>query len=726
MHVVHRLGLGGAEFGVAKVLNHLDRARFAPSVCSLRGSLPEWRAPLRPDVRHYELDRNEGLDPALFVNLARIMTSERIQIVHSHNWSTFIYAVVAARLARVPIVIQGEHGRETSSPEVSRVRLLAERILARMTDHFTTVSRDLAEHIHASWGVSLDRIRYIPNGVDLKRFGVPYPREAIRASFGVTPDEPLIGSVGAFRAVKDFGTLIRAFALVKQACPAAKLILVGLDVEDQFRRSIATEIPDWGRLSQSILFPGIRPDIPEILSALDVYVCSSIYEGMSNTILEAMASRAPVVATSVGGTPYLVTDGATGLLAPPRDPAAIADRVLILLRNPELARRLGEAGRAGVERFHSFLTMVEGNASLYESLVARRSVRLRPAHRLRVIAAGALHVTGLLRSARALMPSALTIVCYHRVLPLSIKKVAPGQAMLAALEVFERQTAQLAARYRPLSLPEVARHLREHEPFPRGAVWVTFDDGYADNYEHAYPVLQRFGVPATLFLTTGPIDTGEWLWWDDVADALRGLWPELPRISDWSDSIYPAPLRDLLRAMALLPSFSIAASDQMISLLNGLAENARDAVVRNLRDRAAAIRPEERPRLMLTWDQIREMSAGAFSYGGHTIGHRLLDTLEEGEAIREIQGSLDRIAAETGSRPESFSYPKGRDAARVRSWLSRCGVTLAVTTDAGANRENCDPLALHRRDAGYLALGDRFSAHCMDLEMIGIADWWRA
>jgi sugar transferase (PEP-CTERM/EpsH1 system associated) len=374
LHVLSSLGLAGTEYGVVKTVNMLDPERFARWICCLGRSRPEVREAIQPEVQVVELNRRApGIDWRITWRLSRLMRRERIQVVHSHNWSTFAYAVSSARMAGVPVVIHGEHGRDTASGSVSRRRRLLERLLAACTDHFTAVSQGICDHIRHDWGIAEDRVTLIPNGVDLTRFGIGYPRAQGLARLGLREGERLIGMVGEFRPIKDHMTLVRAFASVRRRIPGARLILVGYDAEDGFARRLRDEPLGDPRLLDDIRLVGLRTDVPEILSLLDVYVNCSLYEGMSNSILEAMASRKPVVATAVGGTPDIVEDGRTAWLVPPGDPEALADRLIQVLEDPEGAQQMGQRGRERVERFHSYAAMGETNARLYETLRARKA-----------------------------------------------------------------------------------------------------------------------------------------------------------------------------------------------------------------------------------------------------------------------------------------------------------------------------------------------------------------
>jgi sugar transferase (PEP-CTERM/EpsH1 system associated) len=375
MHVVDRLEIAGMEYGVIKVVNALDRARFAPAICCLRAASADARGLLRPDVPVHELHRAPGRNYMLVPRLASLLREESVDVVHSHNWATFLYTALASRLASTPWRIHGEHGRETEAPPRSMRRRIAEKTLARCFHHLTAVSRHIADDLVENWGVSSSRVTYVPNGVDLARFGTLVKDGAVRSELGVPPDAPLLGSIGRFRPVKDYPTLVSAFATVRSRFPSAVLVIVGAAPGSDGARDLERARDESGLPRESLLLLERRHDIPAFLSSLDVYVNSSIYEGMSNTILEAMACRLPVVATAVGGNPDLVEDGVTGWLAPSRDAAALADRIVRLLEDPARARAMGAAGRSRIEERHSYASMIGTYASLYATAGSLRATR---------------------------------------------------------------------------------------------------------------------------------------------------------------------------------------------------------------------------------------------------------------------------------------------------------------------------------------------------------------
>lgn len=365
VHVIDRLALAGMEYGVIKLVNRLDPERIQPMIACLRDQSDEARRLLAGSVPVFEMRKSPGRNWRLIARLAALFHAEKADIVHSHNWSTLLYSVAAARLAGVPIVVHGEHGKDDTL--VNPRRLLASRFLARGAARVCAVSRDLAEEVIRDWRVPRERVVRVPNGVDLDAFGTNHEIETLRQEFGLNSENRVVMNVGGFRTIKDHPTLLRAFALVHREDPRARLLMVGSGGSADPRAGLDRMASGLG-IEEAVLFAGVRQDVPRLLDVCDVYVNSSRFEGMSNTILEAMAAGKPVVATAVGGNPELVQEGVTGFLVPPGQEGPVAGRVGELLRDASLRSRMGAAGRAWVEAEHSMGGMVRAYTELYEDL----------------------------------------------------------------------------------------------------------------------------------------------------------------------------------------------------------------------------------------------------------------------------------------------------------------------------------------------------------------------
>jgi len=367
-HVVDLLALAGMEYGVVKLVNRLDPDRFQSMIVCMRHQAEDVRPLLSKRVPVFELHKSPGRNWRVIGRLAARFRSERADIVHSHNWSTFLYSVAAARLAGVRTVVHGEHGKDDTTTDPRRV--LASRFLARGVSRVCAVSRDLAESVIRDWRIPRERVAWIPNGVDLDEFGKDHPLDGLREELDLTPENRVVMNTGGFRTIKDHPTLLRAFALAHREDPMARLLLIGQGSAADPRAGLDRMAEELG-VGDAVRFAGVRHDIPRLLRICDVYVNSSRFEGMSNTILEAMAAGRPVVATAVGGNPELVEDGVTGFLVPPGQPDGLAARVGELLLDPALRGRMGAAGRARIEADHSMTGMVRAYSDLYEELWAR-------------------------------------------------------------------------------------------------------------------------------------------------------------------------------------------------------------------------------------------------------------------------------------------------------------------------------------------------------------------
>lgn len=295
--------------------------------------------------------------------MARIFRRLRPDIVHTRNW-TCIDAILGARLAGVPHVIHGEHGREAVDPTgANHLRRRVRRLLAPLVSQFVTVSRDLARWLVEDVGVPARKVRTIYNGVDTVRFK-PGDREAARAALGIPSGWGVVGTVGRLDPVKDQAGLIRAFAALAPRRPCM-LVIVG----DGPLRSELEDLRRQLGLEDRVRILGDRQDIPQILQALDCFVLPSIGEGISNAVLEAMATALPVVATRVGGNVELVEHDATGLLIEVRQPAALVRALDCYLGDPAIARKHGTAARERAEREFGLTRMLTGYEDLYRSYV---------------------------------------------------------------------------------------------------------------------------------------------------------------------------------------------------------------------------------------------------------------------------------------------------------------------------------------------------------------------
>ena len=348
-HILHSFGTGGMEKGIATVINN-GSPRFEHIIVCLTTS-GESRRLLSRHTRIVELKKPAGNSIKFILYLSRTLKRLNPDVVHTRNWSG-MDGIIAARLAGIGGVVHGEHGWGVEDVDgLKTKRVLIRRLLSFWVNAFTCVSRQMVGWLHNDIGVSENRITQVYNGIDCEQFQPASVSEKrrIRAEIGIDEDRPVIGIVGRLDPVKDHSSLFKAFSMVRSEIPQATLLVAG---DGPHRKVLENEAVE------GILFLGNRPDVPQILKALDVFVLSSLNEGISNTILEAMATALPVVATNVGGTPELIVDGHTGIMVPPRSPASIASAILTYLKDETLCRRHGHAGRSRVLANYSIKNMV--------------------------------------------------------------------------------------------------------------------------------------------------------------------------------------------------------------------------------------------------------------------------------------------------------------------------------------------------------------------------------
>jgi glycosyltransferase involved in cell wall biosynthesis len=299
-----------------------------------------------------------------FFHLCWIIYRQRVDLVHVNSYVPGNYTRLAAALMQVPIIIDHWHG----FTRFNRKRRLICRFLGLFTDLSLTVSQGVKDYLIEEIGLDPVKVRVVPNGVDLARIDAARPGPEVRRELGLPDDLPVIGLVGRLdHWGKGHKELFTAMAQLKERRPGRALIVGGGRRMEEVR-ALAASLG----LADRVHFLGSRPDVPDLLHAMDIFVLPSYREGVSLALLEAMAAGLPVIATAVGGTPEAVTDGVTGLLIPPRDADALAGALTRLLSDPALAKKLGgNASKAVAEKF-SLERLGRQVNEIYGELVAKK------------------------------------------------------------------------------------------------------------------------------------------------------------------------------------------------------------------------------------------------------------------------------------------------------------------------------------------------------------------
>jgi len=376
LHVIDRLGMGGTEYGVLKVIAGLDRESFDHQVCTVRGFDDGLARRHDLEGRVFVAGKQGAGYQFLLPRLVKIMRACRPHIVHSRNWGA-IEAIPAARFARVPLAIHSEHGYEVEMlAGLPLRRRLFRRAAYAMADAVFAVTQELRSYHACQAWFSEDRIRVLPNGVDVQRIAPgPEERAGIRQNLGLPATALVVGTVSRMVPIKDHPTLFRAAELLASAGVPIHLLLVGSGPELARHREAVAASP---LLNGRVTFLGAVPNVTEALQAMDVFVLPSLAEGMSNTLLEAMAAGLPVIATRVGGNPELVEDGRSGWLFQPGDVSDLAARLERLAFDAGLRSALGQAARHRAVSQFSLEDMVARYSDLYVELARRRGILAGP------------------------------------------------------------------------------------------------------------------------------------------------------------------------------------------------------------------------------------------------------------------------------------------------------------------------------------------------------------
>lgn len=374
VHVMYRFDTGGLENGVVNLINHMPPDAYRHAVLALTDVTDFRQRVQRADVDFVSLHKPPGHGVWQYPQLFKLFRQLRPAIVHSRNLAA-LETQVPAWAAGVPVRIHGEHGRDVGDLDGSNVTYQRIRRLYKpFVHHYMALSHDLGDYLVRRVRVPSHRVTHVCNGVDTLRF---VPARHGPTQIAGCPFDPaqhwLIGTVGRMQPVKDPLTLassfVRALELAPELRTRMRLIMVG----EGPLRGQAQAMLDAAGLSHLAWLPGERDDVADIMRGLHAFVLPSLAEGISNTILEAMASGLPVVATAVGGNGDLVVQGQTGFLVPASDPEAMAHKLGALAVDPQLASRLGQAGRDRTLSNFSLQAMVSTYRNVYDQHLRRVS-----------------------------------------------------------------------------------------------------------------------------------------------------------------------------------------------------------------------------------------------------------------------------------------------------------------------------------------------------------------
>ncbi len=384
-HVLHRLYLAGAEVLAAALARQLrDRYRFIFLCLDEVGPLGHQLQ--NQGFAVIDLARKPGVDFNVARRIHQVVQSEKIDLLHAHQYTPFFYASLSRRFSKTPAILFTEHGRHYPDPRKFK-RVIANQLLLRKHDRITAVGAWVKQALVDKEGLPDKRIQVIYNGIDPQQFQPVNQRleerTAVRTELDLTDDQIIVAQVARFHPVKDHATALNAWALLQKqlstttsttvthepaaakSCSQAILLLAG---DGELRPQLEKQVHELG-IGNSVRFLGVRKDVHRLLAGVDVFLLSSLSEGISVTLLEAMGTALPIAATHVGGNPEVVQHPLTGLLSPRSDAPALASNLLTLIRDKSLREQMGAAGRARLLAQFTQADMHAHYAAIYDQML---------------------------------------------------------------------------------------------------------------------------------------------------------------------------------------------------------------------------------------------------------------------------------------------------------------------------------------------------------------------
>ena len=363
MQIIDSMSLGGAEVLLRDLTKALLVNDYRVSVFyNTEGPIAKDISALGVPIER--LPKLGRIDPGLLLRIFNKINRSKPDIVHTHLFKSDIHGRLAARMAGTPVIISTLHNCHSwaKNPILGGIYGAS----ARLADHIIAVSDEVRDYAIRYTHISPSKVTTIANAIPLARFGNNRSAgEAIRREYGVPMDAPLIGIIARLTEQKDHDNFLHSAQGILENAPNAYFLIVGNGPLESDLKAMAVSLG----IQKSVIFCGIRQDIPAVMAALDILVFSSRWEGLPVALLEGMASSLPIVATNVGGVPGVIENGETGFLVPPSSPDLLANACLVLIKDPELKKRMGKAGYTHVQEKYGMELMVNKTISLYQSML---------------------------------------------------------------------------------------------------------------------------------------------------------------------------------------------------------------------------------------------------------------------------------------------------------------------------------------------------------------------
>lgn len=724
--------IAGAERNLYEVATRLNKEKFRPIVMCMQGGY------LVQSLRDKGIEANDLGIKKIYtlgavlkaIKIFKLIKKEKVDIVVTYHESSDFFGSIIAKLAKVPVIMSS---RRDMGYKLKPRHIFIYKLINRLFDRIITVSEAVANIIFDRENVLWSRIKIIHNGVEIEKFNKKIDTAVVKKSIGIDNNWPVVGILAAIRPIKGHKYFLEAAYLILKNASNINFLVVGwYDENSEYFKELQKLLEKLG-IKDKVMFTGGRKDIPEMLSIMDICVNSSLNEGFPNAVLEAMTMGKPVVATNSGGTPEAVIDGKTGFLVDSCDSSALAEAINKLLKDNNLCTSMGIVGKERIKDTFKIEKMITEIESIYHQLILtklhKRSILIYQ-NQKQLIYAGIRITKGILScficySGLLLLLETLNrgkgikVLAYHRIndelfdpLNLNIKT-----------ENFEKQIRLLKQKFNIVSFEKAVDMIQNKDSIPKNTIVVTFDDGFADNYINAFPLLNKYGVPVTIFLCVEAVNSQQVLWFQQIINAfyqtskktleleIGGKLREF-RISSITQKYHIAREIVLLSKKLLLPK-----RRQLVEqILSKLEINLKDIELNNE---------------MLKWTQVREMDQKGITFGSHGMGHSILTKLGEPELFKEIHDSREIIERELDKKIIYFAYPNGGNEdlnKNIKNMIREAGYVSACTLIQGYNKKYDDLFEVKRfcvTTGMSNNINNKFSIGLFHAELAGVFDLFR-
>lgn len=370
IHLIDRVVPGGAENGILRRIDYIDKNKYEFQFCCLSAYNSYIYAFEKRGIPICSLGMKYRREISIIWRLIQFLRKEKPDILHTHFSYSDLYGVLAGKLVGVPILMATFHMREGWKMQKClkhRLRMKVEKRTARWFDRIATVSVAVKRFAMYYQSIPDEKLTPIYNGIDTQTFK-RIPSNDLKTQLNISPQDKIIGTTGRLSEEKGQRYIIQAMPLILERFPNTKFLLVG---HGPLLKNLM-ELTKKLNVTDSVIMTGYREDIQELLSIMDIYILPSFSEGLPNSLLEAMACSLPSIGTNVSGIPELIDDGVSGFLIGPADERAIAEKVIYLFDHPDEMKQMGLAARQKIEDQFDIRVVSQNLQRIYDELVARK------------------------------------------------------------------------------------------------------------------------------------------------------------------------------------------------------------------------------------------------------------------------------------------------------------------------------------------------------------------